>query len=171
MRSSNKITENNIINSVAETDWGFGDADTKELTHEIHRYSGKYIPQIARKAIELISLPGETILDPYVGSGTTLLEANLSLRNSIGVDLNPLAVLITKVKTTPINDEDLKELKNHFTEIVYRISISRNGQASLLDDPKKLSLKSAEPNARLKDAWYTKWFNKPVLEELIILDG
>ena len=79
-------------------DWEFSDADTQYLTHNIHRYSGKFIPQIAQQVIQLLTVPGDTVLDSYMGSGTTLLEAQLSGRNAIGVDLNPLAVLISQVK-------------------------------------------------------------------------
>ena len=77
--------------AISQIDWQFSDADTKYLTHAIHRYSGKFIPQVARQAIELITAPGDIILDVYVGSGTTLLEAALTGRQSIGIDLSPLA--------------------------------------------------------------------------------
>lgn len=158
-----------LIDSVLKTDWSFGDANTKELTHEIHRYSGKYIPQIARLAIELISKPGEKILDPYVGSGTTLLEANLASRHAIGIDLNPLAVLISKVKTTPVTEKKLDALISYFSDIAYRITSSRSNQESLLDDFKSIRA-SVNSDTRISDTWYTKWFSKPILEDLLILD-
>jgi DNA modification methylase len=169
MKTSTSPIKKEIVKSVSETDWGFGNANTKTITHEIHRYSGKYIPQIARKAIELISFPGETILDPYVGSGTTLLEANLCSRNSIGIDLNPLAVLITKVKITPVEKTALLKLKKYFEDLSCKISISRSGQASILNDSEKVFEYIAE-DPRLNDDWYTKWFNKSVLKELLVLD-
>lgn len=169
MSTSSTKSKAKLIKSVKETDWGFVDADTKQLTHEIHRYSGKYIPQIARKAIELITEPGEKILDPYVGSGTTLLEANLSLRNSIGVDLNPLAVLIAKVKTTPVQEKKLEDLLKYFNNLIVRLANSKKGQRSLLDDAND-NILDFKDDRRFTDPWYTKWFSRPVLEDLIILD-
>ena len=79
------------------------------LTHGIHAYTAKFIPQIPRFFIEKYTKKGETILDPFAGSGTTLLESFILGRNSIGIDINPLAVLISKVKTTPIEPKKLKK--------------------------------------------------------------
>src|SRR4030042_1773477 len=63
-------------------------------THGIHRYPAKFIPQIPRFCMESYSKVGDTILDPFVGSGTTLLEAYISGRDSMGIDIHPLARLI-----------------------------------------------------------------------------
>jgi DNA modification methylase len=71
-------------------------------THGIHRYPAKFIPQIPRYCLDAYSKRGDDVLDPFMGSGTTLLEAYLSGRNSYGIDIHPLARLITKVKVTPI---------------------------------------------------------------------
>lgn len=79
-------------------------------THGIHRYPAKFIPQIPRFCIERYSKPGDTVLDPFMGSGTTMLEAFMAGRDSLGIDIHPLARLIAKVKTTPIEPEDLTSL-------------------------------------------------------------
>ena len=70
------------------------------LTHGLHRYKGKFYPQIAKALINLSRLPptGSVILDPFGGSGTTLLEAVLSGHDAVSVDCNPLAVLIAQCK-------------------------------------------------------------------------
>ncbi len=101
--------------------WTFRKVDTKEYTHGYHAYPAMMIPQIARTLIEEYSPKGElrTILDPYMGSGTTLVEAALKGVNSIGTDLNPLARLMSKVKTTHY-DEGL--IKNQFIEISFHLS-------------------------------------------------
>jgi DNA modification methylase len=82
---------------------------TTYLTHGIHSHPAKFIPQIPRYFISKYSKRGETVLDPFCGSGTTLLEAMITGRNAIGIDINPLAILIAKVKTTPIEASKLKK--------------------------------------------------------------
>lgn len=59
-------------------------------------YRGNFAPQIARNIIEMYSEKGDTIIDPMVGGGTTLIEAKLLARNALGVDINPEAVKLTQ---------------------------------------------------------------------------
>jgi DNA modification methylase len=61
------------------------------------KYRGNFAPQIARNIIEMYSEKGDTILDPMVGAGTTLIEARLLARNALGMDINPEAVELAKV--------------------------------------------------------------------------
>ena len=77
--------------------------ETTYLTHNFHPFPAKFIPQIPRILIEQFSEPGDTVLDPFCGSGTTLVEASLLGRNSIGTDINPISVLASRVKTTPLD--------------------------------------------------------------------
>jgi DNA modification methylase len=79
-------------------------------THGIHKYPAKFIPQIPRFCIESYSNKGDSVLDPFMGSGTTLLESYVSGRDSYGIDIHPLARLIAKVKTTPIDPDSLSPL-------------------------------------------------------------
>ena len=85
-------------------------------THGIHKYPAKFIPQIPRYCIEAYSRPGDLVLDPFMGSGTTLLEAYIAGRNSCGIDIHPLARLIAKVKITPLDPEVLSSLAERLLE-------------------------------------------------------
>ena len=80
-------------------------ASVTSYTHGFHKYPAKFIPQIPGWAIKryLGEDAGRLILDPFSGSGTTLVESSLSGNSSIGIDIDPLSVLIAKVKTTPLN--------------------------------------------------------------------
>ena len=80
---------------------------TNYLTHGIHSYTAKLIPHIPRYFIEKYTKRGDVIFDPFCGSGTTLLEARFLSRNAIGIDINPLATLISEVKTTPLDIDEL----------------------------------------------------------------
>jgi len=89
-------------------EWDFKNCQTKQYTHGFHTYPATFIPQIARKLISVFSTEGDTVCDIFCGSGTTLVESSLLNRNAIGIELNPLAVLIAKVKTTPVEPAILK---------------------------------------------------------------
>lgn len=80
-----------------------------EYTHRFHKYPGKFIPQIPRWAMnKYLKKGGENyILDPFCGSGTTLVEGMLYGHNVIGIDIDPLSTLISKVKTTRLDNEKL----------------------------------------------------------------
>ena len=88
---------------VIPEDWNFAKADTSYLTHGLHDYPARMIPQIAERLIKRYTPNKGRILDPFCGSGTTLVEAQLANRPAVGNDINSLAVLLAKVKSTPIN--------------------------------------------------------------------
>lgn len=90
----------------------FSQEDTLYLTHGIHPYPARFPPQLVRWAIENFTEEGELVLDPMVGSGTTLVECAANKRKSIGIDIDPLARLISMVKTTPIKEHSLQVLMN-----------------------------------------------------------
>jgi len=83
--------------------WDFHDETVRLPIHYIHPYPAKFIGALPRELISLLH-PGDDgyVLDPFCGCGTTLVEAALAGLPSIGIDLHPLATLITKVKTTPL---------------------------------------------------------------------
>jgi site-specific DNA-methyltransferase (cytosine-N4-specific) len=92
-----------IYAALDATDWTFADAHTRGGTHGIHPYPAKFIPQIPRALIAALHpQDGSAVVDPFCGSGTTLVEASLAGYPSVGIDLHPLACLISKVKITPL---------------------------------------------------------------------
>lgn len=91
--------------------WAFEEITRLErsyLTHSYHRYPAKFIPQLAARLIKENSQVGEVICDPFMGSGTTLVEAIVNDRRTYGTDINPVAVMITRAKTTPIDPQYLQ---------------------------------------------------------------
>lgn len=83
--------------------WDFRGAHTKPYTHCLHSYPAMFIPQLARRLLLSYSNEGDIICDIFCGSGTALVEARLLGRNAYGIDLNPFAIFLAKVKTTEIN--------------------------------------------------------------------
>jgi len=92
-----------------ERAWGFEGAATQYATHGIHTYLAAMIPQLARRLITTYVAPKGGVLDPFCGGGAVLVEATLAGRETAGRDINDLAVLITKAKTTYIPRDDIAE--------------------------------------------------------------
>jgi len=88
-------------------EWTFKERENSLKAHKVHRYPATFVPELAAKIIATFSNKNDTVLDIFSGSGTTLLEASRLKRHSIGIELNPLAILIAKVKTTPIHTDTL----------------------------------------------------------------
>ena len=108
MQSTSLQTENRI--KYKDGSWDFSNDFTKYSNHGFHTYPAMMIPQVARRLIQMYGKNKEVLLDPFMGSGTALLEAKLhkNFKKAYGIDINPLALLISKVKTTTINPEILK---------------------------------------------------------------
>ena len=77
--------------------------------HRLHPYLGKFIPQLVEIFLRKYFKQGQTILDPFLGSGTTLIEANLLGMNSVGIELSEFSHLIAKVKTQKYDVEILEK--------------------------------------------------------------
>ncbi|HLA05338.1 MAG TPA: DNA methyltransferase, partial [Syntrophales bacterium] len=112
-------------NKAIDESWDFRKSNTKEYTHCFHPYPAMMIPQVARRIIENYGNKSEVLFDPYCGTGTSLVEANLRGINAIGTDINPLARLIASTKTTKIDiqvlDLFLQDFMNYFFSISFQI--------------------------------------------------
>ena len=86
-------------------EWTFLDRSTSDYTHAIHLYPARMHPEIAKRIVYKYSTDDTIVFDPFMGSGGVLLEGILAGHDSVGLDINPFAVLLSKVKTTPINTD------------------------------------------------------------------
>lgn len=85
--------------------------DSTAYTHGIHPYPAKFIPELPREIISECTKERNIVLDPFCGSGTTLLEACVAGRKSIGIDSNPVATLISRAKTTALTEKELQKVE------------------------------------------------------------
>ena len=95
-----------------DSSWAFAGQtrkDTAYITHGYHRYPAKFIPQIVSRLVQNYTEQGEIVVDPFGGCGTTIVESKVMGRPSVGVDINPVAVLIAKAKKTPIHPSKIEE--------------------------------------------------------------
>lgn len=83
---------------------------TSGLTHGLHRFPAKYIPQVPQWAIRNFAGDKSVVWDPFMGSGTSLVEALCAVKQSYGTDIDPLARLISSAKTTPLDPSRLATL-------------------------------------------------------------
>ncbi len=109
-----KLPESKLIGIVLPkgNNWDFeeiGIKHTQYLTHFFHHWAAKFIPQIPQNIIRKYGKPGDIVLDPFVGCGTTLVEAKLSGCPSYGIDINPLAIRICQAKVKKINRDLLDD--------------------------------------------------------------
>jgi hypothetical protein len=88
---------------------GLGMRDTQSGVHFFHHWTAKFIPQIPRRVIERYARPGDVVLDPFMGSGTALVEAVQRGHDAWGTDINPLAVRIAQAKTASVDTAALAD--------------------------------------------------------------
>ena len=140
-----------VLPGFQKVDWSFPDSTNRGFTHGLHPWPAKFIPDIPATAISLLSEPGDTVLDPFCGCGTTAVEALVSDRGFIASDVNPLAVLITKGKCeVPGPGERL---------VIARWAETLHPQIASQD-----LLLQAPPIPNL-----SYWFDQPVIAQLVYL--
>lgn len=95
-------------------------------------FRGNFAPQIPRNLILRYSKPGETILDPMCGSGTTLIECKLLGRNAIGVDINPLYVILTRDRLAFQYTQNNRTWQRTFMGDARNLNLIKNGEINLI---------------------------------------
>ncbi len=135
---------------MTKEDWTFREISTSQYTHGFHQYPARMHPEIAKRMIEKYATTSKSIvLDPFMGSGGVLVEAMLHGNNSIGIDLNPFAVLLSKVKTTLL---DPKKLKDEFQNVIKKSKSDFQNHKKYDNAPEKLDLSfwyPADPRQKL----------------------
>ena len=129
MAQSALITEiNKKFKGPANRTWAFSNERSIDLwTHGYHRYPAKFIPQVVKKLLETYTAPGDRVADVFAGCGTTLVECKVHGLSSVGVDINPVAQLITKAKINPVVPLNLEA---RFLELQMEIQNKFNPETS-----------------------------------------
>lgn len=121
-------------------------------THRIHAYAARCPPPLVEWAISRYTAPGDVVLDPMVGSGTTLVEAALLGRRGWGIEIDPLARLIAKVKATPIQRNRIERARARIASLLEENRLDDSWRPELPDLGKWFRPEACADLARLRDA-------------------
>jgi hypothetical protein len=135
-----------------ELSWSEKDLPERQRTkhvHRLHPYLGKYVPQLVEIFLRRHFQPGDTILDPFAGSGTTLVEASTYGCDSVGIDISAFNALLCRVKTATYNpfvvERDLRLALDELT-----------------------ALRDKEHEDATAGEWLTSWFAPQALADLLL---
>jgi DNA modification methylase len=129
--------------------------DPKYVTHGLHPYKGKFYPQLAKALINVAGTSdGSKVLDPFCGSGTTLLESRLNGLQAFGCDLHPLAAKIANAKT------GILDVNPH---VVSEVVESIEGKLAVAP---KIFYEQVDQFAQTALEEIARWFPKPVIYKI-----
>lgn len=155
--------QHQLLATLKTFDWSFSNDDTTYLSHDIHPYPAKFVPQLPAQLIKLLSNVGETVWDPFGGSGTTALEALLSDRGCISTDINLIGSIVGKAKTTALCDSDEQQINKFITHLEY-YSDNSVSLSNYFETNKALLEKEIPDIPNIE-----KWFHPTVICELAFL--
>jgi len=159
-KSPEEIIHQFNIKEVDE-DWsfaGYKPSDTGKWTHDYHRYPAKFIPQLVERLIdEYIPHKEAHINDPFMGCGTTIVTALSRGFKASGTDINKIAYLITKVKSTPIEPEYLNK---KIEQLLFKLKSLNGLQKTTFND----KIEPLVPQKHLNRINY--WFTEESKNEL-----
>jgi len=131
--------------------------------HRLHPYLGKFIPQLVEVFLRKYFQPGQTVLDPFVGSGTTLVQANELGIHSIGYDVSAFNVILCRAKTQVYDLNQMKKEVLGALEQTERALERVRGQLSLIMEPQELLYEHASCHAD----YLREWYAPQALQELL----
>lgn len=131
--------------------------------HRLHPYLGKFVPQLVEIFLRKYFRPGQTVLDPFAGSGTTLVQANELGVNAIGYDISAFNVLLMQAKTKRY---DLKRVKREILDILEKVQFATQSiayQPTLWSSNEGYKIRKTNSNSE----YLNQWFAPQALSELL----
>lgn len=148
-----------------KSDLDFRNEDTGFASHDLHSFPAKYPPQLPATFINGLTDTDDLVLDPMIGSGTTIVEAVRLQRKAIGFDIDPLARLITLVKSTFVDPGLVLEAGQEVIKAAQH-TIATQGNALT----KKLDQRWDKPTQRFVDYWFAPQVQQELLSLIVEID-
>ena len=122
LRISIPAVDKSMSVSTNEFDKAFRSSDRIQgYTHDFYKYPARFSPSFVRLVLNALTNAGDYVLDPFMGGGTTIVEAAASGRHAIGSDVNELAHFVTRVKTTPLSRHDIADIRKWVKDVTYAV--------------------------------------------------
>ena len=134
-----------LISRLKRIDWDFAGSRSESLFSTLHWHPARFASQLPASLIGLLSRPGQTVLDPFMGSGTTLVEAQRLGRSAIGIDVNPVSYLISKAKTLQLSASTIAKVVSELTRDAHQVL-----------DKEEVSWAANLPAGLQAEKWYTE---------------
>jgi DNA modification methylase len=138
----------------------FHDQPSRYASHAFHAFPAKFPPQLPAAFVTTLTQPGDMVLDPMMGSGTTLLEALLAGRQGVGFDIDPLALRIVQAKVTPLDPDTVLNVGR---------SLLRRARQRVKEDTGQLIAHCTQPWDDETRAFANYWFAAETQRELLAL--
>ncbi|MDY7078100.1 MAG: class I SAM-dependent methyltransferase [Chloroflexota bacterium] len=137
------------LSDLLASDLDFHGLSGAYASHNFHAFPAKFPPQLPSKFIEGLTEPGDVVLDPMVGSGTTVVEAFLAGRRGIGFDIDPMALRLCKAKVTPLVMEEAAMAGNEVLRCAQE-NLQRDG----VELRRELNARFGETEREFIDYWF-----------------
>ena len=148
---------------VKELSWSERELPQRERTkhvHSIHQYLGKFVPQLVDYFLERELKGSKLICDPFMGSGTTLVESNIHNIPSVGLDISKFNVMLCNVKTS---DYNITKLEKEINDIMQQTisSVTKTNLDNFISNKKKRRM-------NINSEYLNKWYHPEALHALLV---
>ncbi len=159
LRFYQKLSKRERLAALLNGELNFHGEDSSYASHDLHAFAAKFPPQLPRAFIRGLTKPGDTVLDPMMGSGTTVVEAVIEGRRAVGLDIDLLAMRLGRVKTMPLDVYRLREAGDKVIEKA----------GNLLSRSEKIDRKLTEFFDEETKVFVDYWFAPSTQRELMAL--
>ncbi|MEW6009333.1 MAG: DNA methyltransferase [Candidatus Omnitrophota bacterium] len=157
-----KEIKRKYLTSLDGVDLSFANVREYERTkhvHRLHPYLGKFIPQLVELFLKHYFKRGDWIIDPFMGSGTTLVEANVLGMNSVGIEISEFNCHIARVKTKRYN---IPEVEKEIKDILFKTKAFANWLLNSRRDLFRAKFKKYD----VKNEYFKTWFADSAIQEI-----